>query len=282
VSRVRIPEHLADAARTFVEGDRQPATPRDAATVMLLRPAATPGSVAAFQVYMLRRKPSMAFAPGAYVFPGGSVDQRDADEEVAWAGQGVEHWGRVFDTPPELARALVCAAVRETFEESGVLLAGPSAGSVVADTTGEDWEADRQALLDRSLSLAEMLARRDLILRADLLRPWSRWITPAVEPRRFDARFFAAALPEGQRTRDVGGEAAAVQWIAPGDALEAGRAGQIQLWLPTAMTLAELAEHADVAGVLAAQREVRPLLPEVVVSEGATWLKVPGEREYPL
>jgi 8-oxo-dGTP pyrophosphatase MutT (NUDIX family) len=290
VSRVRIPEHLADAARTFVESDRQPATPRDAATVMLLRPAATPGadasgtpgSVAAFQVYMLRRKPSMAFAPGAYVFPGGSVDQRDADEEVAWAGQGVEHWGRVFDAPPELARALVCAAVRETFEESGVLLAGPSAGSVAADTTGDDWEADRQALLDRSLSLAEMLARRDLILRADLLRPWSRWITPAVEPRRFDARFFAAALPEGQRTRDVGGEAAAVQWIAPGDALEAGRAGQIQLWLPTAMTLAELAEHADVAGVLAAQREVRPLLPEVVVSEGATWLKVPGEREYPL
>ena len=219
---------------------------------------------------MLRRKPSMAFAPGAYVFPGGSVDQRDVDEEVAWAGPGVDHWGQVFDAPPHLARALVCAAVRETFEESGVLLAGPSAGSVVADTTGEDWEADRQALLDRSLSLAEMLARRELILRADLLRPWSRWITPAVEPRRFDARFFAAALPEGQRTRDVGGEAAAVQWITPADALEAGRAGQIQLWLPTAMTLAELAEHADVGAVLAAQREVRPLLPEVVVTEGAT------------
>ena len=231
---------------------------------------------------MLRRKPSMAFAPGAYVFPGGSVDQRDADEEVAWAGPGVEHWGQVFDVPPELARALVCAAVRETFEESGVLLAGPSADSVVADTTGEDWEADRQALLNRSLSLAEMLARRNLILRADLLRPWSRWITPAVEPRRFDARFFAAALPEGQRTRDVGGEAAAVQWISPADALGAGRAGQIQLWLPTAMTLAELAEYGDAAAVLAAQREVSPLLPEVIVSQGATWLKVPGEREYPL
>jgi len=231
---------------------------------------------------MLRRKPSMAFAPGAYVFPGGSVDQRDADEEVAWAGPGVDHWGQVFDAPPELARALVCAAVRETFEESGVLLAGPSADSVVADTTGEDWEADRQALLDRSLSLGEMLARRNLILRADLLRPWSRWITPAVEPRRFDARFFAAALPAGQRTRDVGGEAAAVQWIAPAGALAAGRAGQIQLWLPTAMTLAELAEYPDAAAVLAARREVRPLLPEVIISEGATWLKVPGDQEYPL
>ena len=303
MSQVRIPEHLAEAARAFIDGKAEPATPRDAATVMLLRPSAGGGQAAArgqdpgaapdpgavragvsggFEVYMLRRKPSMAFAPGACVFPGGSVDQRDADEEVAWAGPGVDHWGRVFDAPAELARALVCAAVRETFEESGVLLAGPSAGTVVADTTGEDWEADRQALLDRSISLAEMLARRGLILRSDLLRPWSRWITPKVEPRRFDTRFFAAALPAGQRTRDVGGEAAAVQWIAPADALEAGRARQIQLWLPTAMTLAELAEYPDTAAVLAAAREVRPLLPEVIIAEGATWLKVPGGREYPL
>jgi 8-oxo-dGTP pyrophosphatase MutT (NUDIX family) len=293
VSQVKIPEQVAAAARAVIEGKVEPATPRDAATVMLLRPApaaaaaaeagpASPAEPRGFEVYMLRRKPSMAFAPGAYVFPGGSVDQRDADEEVAWAGPGVDHWGRVFDAPHELARALVCAAVRETFEESGVLLAGPSADTVVADTTGEDWEADRHALLDRSLSLAEMLARRNLILRSDLLRPWSRWITPAVEPRRFDARFFAAALPAGQRTRDVGGEASAVQWISPPAALDAGRSGQIQLWLPTAMTLAELAEYPDAEAVLAAQREVRPLLPEVVVAEGATWLKVPGEREYPL
>src|SRR5712691_8992895 len=273
--------------RDVIEGRKEPVTPRDAATVMLLRPATTPAAQDqqaghGFEVYMLRRKPTMAFAPGAYVFPGGSVDQRDADEEVAWAGPDVATWARQLATTPQLARALVCAAVRETFEESGVLLAGPSAGTVVADTTGDDWEADRQALLDRSLSLAELLARRNLILRSDLLRPWSRWITPAPEPRRFDTRFFAAALPAGQRTRDVGGEAAAVQWIAPADALEAGRARQIQLWLPTAMTLAELAEYPDTAAVLAAVREVRPLLPEVIVAEGATWLKVPGDREYPL
>jgi 8-oxo-dGTP pyrophosphatase MutT (NUDIX family) len=279
VAQVRLPDQIAEAARSVLEGRTQPATPRDAATVMLLRPAAA-GS--GFEVYMLRRKPSMAFAPGAYVFPGGSVDQRDADKEVAWAGPGADHWGAVFDAPPKLARALVCAAVRETFEESGVLLAGPSADSVVADTTGEDWEADRHALIDRSLSLAELLARRNLILRADLLRPWSRWITPAIEPRRFDARFFAAALPPGQRTRDVGGEAAAVEWISPAAALEAGRSGRIQLWLPTAMTLAELAEHADVGAVLAAHRDVTPLLPEPVVAGDAVFLKVSGDREYPL
>ncbi len=288
MGQVRIPEHMTAAVRAIIEGSAEPVTPRDAATVMLLRPAA--GRVSAdtratgygFEVYMLRRKPTMAFAPGAYVFPGGSVDLRDADEEVAWAGPDVASWGEVLGVGPQLARALVCAAVRETFEESGVLLAGPAPDTVVADTTGDDWEADRQALLDRSVSLAELLARRGLIVRSDLLRPWSRWITPAVEPRRFDARFFAAALPPGQRTRDVGGEAAAVQWIAPAAALDAGRVRQIELWLPTAMTLAELADHDDVEAVLAAHREIRPRLPEVFQADGATWLSVPGDRDYPL
>jgi len=194
VGQVRVPEHLANAARAVIEGNAEPVTPRDAATVMLLRQEAPGGEAGGstagrgFEVYMLRRKPTMAFAPGAYVFPGGSVDLRDADEEVGWAGPDGAQWGESLAAPPDLARALVCAAVRETFEESGVLLAGPSADTVVADTTGDDWEEDRRALLDRSLSLAELLARRGLIVRSDLLRPWSRWITPAAEPRRFDAR----------------------------------------------------------------------------------------------
>jgi 8-oxo-dGTP pyrophosphatase MutT (NUDIX family) len=274
---------VAQAARDVIEGRTKPVTARDAATVMLLRRASQlPAAGSNFEVYMLLRKPTMAFAPGAYVFPGGSVDQRDADEEVSWAGQDVKVWAEQLGTDSSLARALVCAAVRETFEESGVLLAGPSADTVVADTTGDDWEADRQGLLDRSQSLAELLARRGLILRSDLLRPWARWITPIAEPRRFDARFFAAALPPGQRTRDVGGEASAVQWIAPAAALEAGRAGQIELWPPTAMTLAELGDHDDIAAVLAAEREIAPRLPELFVSDGQTWLSVPGNREYPL
>ena len=205
---------------------------------------------------MLRREPSMAFAPGAMVFPGGSVDGRDADEEVAWAGPDAAAWGEILAAPPELARALVCAAVRETFEESGVLLAGESADSVVADTTSEDWERDRNALLDRSLSLAELLAARRLVLRSDLLRPWARWITPVVEPRRYDARFFAAALPAGQRTRDVSTEAAAVTWIEPAAAIEAGKRAEIQLWPPTAVTLAELAACGDLGTALTGPREV--------------------------
>ena len=274
---IRFPGKLAERARDIIEGRTPPVAPRDAATVMLLRPAQ-----ADLEVYMLRRKSSMAFAPGAFVFPGGSVDARDADEEVAWAGPDITEWGRLLDAPPELARALVCAAVRETFEESGVLLAGPSGDTVVADTTGPDWEADRNALLDRSVSLAELMKARQLVLRSDLLRAWSRWITPAIEARRFDARFFAAALPPGQRTRDVGGEAASVTWIAPSAAIAAGRSGQIDLWLPTAVTLAELAACPDIAAVLAARRQVTPMQPEVIFRDGSPWLTVPGMQGYPL
>jgi 8-oxo-dGTP pyrophosphatase MutT (NUDIX family) len=272
----RLPEPLAGKAREFMAGNQQPVTPRDAATVMLLRD----GPSGRLEVYMLRRKPSMAFAAGAMVFPGGSVDPRDADEEVGWAGPDAAEWGRVFDAPPEHARALVCAAVRETFEESGVLLAGPSADSVVEDTTSDEWEADRHALLDHSLSLAELLTRRGLVLRADLLRPWSRWITPVMEPRRFDTRFFAAALPAGQRTRDVGGEASEVAWVEPAEALAAGQRKELMLMPPTRVSLTELADCGSRDAALTGPRQVAPIIPELQLRNGAVWLTVPGLSGY--
>jgi 8-oxo-dGTP pyrophosphatase MutT (NUDIX family) len=273
---VRLPGALGETARAVLSGNQPPAVPKDAATVMLLRAAPV-----GLEVYMLRRQASMAFAAGAYVFPGGSVDARDSDEKVAWAGPAAAEWGRIFAAPPALARALVCAAVRETFEESGVLLAGESAESVVADTTSADWEADRTALLDHSVSLAELLARRGLVLRSDLLRPWARWITPVIEPRRFDTRFFAAALPAGPRTRDVGGEASEVAWVRPSDALAASRRAEIRLFPPTAVSLSELAECGDVNTALTGPRQVAPIIPAVHEREGAVWLTVPGLTEYP-
>ncbi len=273
---IRIARELGEPAKAILSGVQAPAQPRDAATVMLLRPAGS-----GLEVYMLRRQRSMAFAPGAFVFPGGSVDARDADEQVSWAGPDAAEWGRIFDAPPAQARALVCAAVRETFEESGVLLAGESAGSVVADTTSDAYEADRHALLDRSVSLAELLRRRNLVLRADLLRPWSRWITPVVEPRRFDTRFFAAALPPGQRTRDVGGEASEVAWVTPEKALQDWERGDITLFPPTAVTLSELAACGDVETALTGPRAVAPIIPEIQLREGAVWLTVPGLSQFP-
>lgn len=275
----RLGGSYAEQAGDYLAGRRAAAEPRDAASVLLLRAAPDQPGV---EVYMLRRARSMAFAPGASAFPGGSVDPRDAEDEVAWAGPSAAEWGRLLDAPPALARALVCAAVRETFEESGVLLAGPAAGTLVADTSGPDWEADRTALLDRSLSLAQLLARRSLVLRSDLLRPWARWITPATEARRYDTRFFAAALPPGQRTRDVGGEAEQVAWTRPAAAIRAARDRELFLLPPTAACLAGLADYPDVTAALGAEHSMRPVIPAVVQVDGTFWLTVPEDVGYPL
>lgn len=264
VAGLRISREHAEHIRGVLSGRVAPARARDAATVALFR-AARGGGI---QVYLLRRKSTMAFAAGAYVFPGGSVDPRDTDHAVAWAGPSPAEWGRVFDADESVARGLVCAAVRETFEESGVLLAGPGPDSVVADTRGDDWEADRLALIDRSLGFADFLGKRGLVLRSDLLKPWAHWITPEAEERRFDTRFFVAVLPEGQRTRDVGGEADRVEWRAPAEALAMGDRGEIFLMPPTYRVLSDLARHDSVASVLAEKREIVTVVPRIVEVDG--------------
>jgi 8-oxo-dGTP pyrophosphatase MutT (NUDIX family) len=266
VTGLLLPAELAARARDVLAGRVKPVQARDAATVVLLRPGP--------EVYLLRRKATMAFAAGAYVFPGGSVDVRDTDHDVAWAGPSPAEWAAVLHADEAVARGLVCAAVRETFEESGVLLAGPGPHDVVADTTGDDWEADRLALIDHALGFAEFLARRGLVLRTDLLKAWAHWITPEVETRRFDTRFFVAVLPEGQRTRDVGGEADQVVWQQPADALDLAHRGEIFLMPPTYRTLSELAGCADVAEVLATPRDIVTVMPKAVEIDGEMRLVV--------
>ena len=285
---IRLPSHFAARAREVLGGNVAPVTPRDAATVMLLRPASADHEAAGgaagtgLQVYMLRRRSSMAFAAGAYVFPGGSVDASDDDAGIAWAGPDAAEWGRLLGAAAGLARTLICAAVRETFEECGVLLAGPDPGTVLGAAEDEGWEEDRRQLLAGSLSLARLLHRRGLVLRSDLLRPWARWITPVTEERRYDTRFFAAALPAGQIARDVSGEADETAWLEPGTALEAAGRREIALFPPTAVTLGELRACGTVPAALAARRRMTALIPEVMVAEGAAWLTVPDSVEYPL
>lgn len=238
----------------YLRGEIDVAEPRDAATVVLLRDSAR-----GLEVYLLRRRPTMAFAAGMHVFPGGAVDPRDRDATVPWVGPPPAAWAEAFSCDPGLAAALVCAAVRETFEESGVLLAAHEDGSLVADTTGEDWERDRLALIDGTVPLSDVLARRSLRLRADLLLAWAHWITPEWSPRRFDTRFFLAAVPAGQRTRDVGGEADRVAWLPVREAFEAFRAGSLTMMNATASTLRDLCAHPDVASATAAPRRIRPI-----------------------
>jgi 8-oxo-dGTP pyrophosphatase MutT (NUDIX family) len=258
--RVALPPQLVEHAREFAEGRRTPAEPRDAATVVLMR-AGDRGP----ELYLLRRQTSMAFAGGMCVFPGGGVDPRDFDTSVAWSGPAPEIWASHVQTSAEMARALVCAAVRETFEESGVLLAGPSAAEVVADTTGDDWEADRRALEAKELAFTSFLRRRELVLRSDLLGGWAAWCTPEFEPRRFRTWFFVAALPPGQRTRDVSSESASVTWMPALGACDAADAQEIGMMPPTYVTCLEVGQYADPDAVLAAapRRDLTMFTPAV-------------------
>ncbi|MGO1055645.1 NUDIX hydrolase [Crossiella sp. CA198] len=251
-----------------------PAEPRDSATVALVRDTATGP-----EVFLLRRVTGMAFAGGMTVFPGGGVDQRDADTSVAWAGPTPAWWAQRFGCSPELARALVCAAVRETFEEAGVLLAGANADSVIADTA--PYADARQDLVDRKLSLAEFLTETGLVLRADLLRPMANWVTPPEEPRRYDTRFFLAALPAGQRADGTTTEADHAAWQRPADALADWAAGRSGLMPPTWVTLSQLDQHRTVRELLAVDRQITKITPRVVRRNGNLHVALPGDADYP-
>jgi 8-oxo-dGTP pyrophosphatase MutT (NUDIX family) len=273
VVRVQLPQQLVEDARAYADGSREPAEPRNAATVVLMRH----GSQGP-EVYLLRRQISMAFAGGMCVFPGGGVDPRDFDHAVAWAGPAPGEWALRLGTDEATARALVCAAVRETFEESGVLLAGESADTVVADTTGADWESDRVALEARDLSFTDFLDRRGLVLRSDLLGVWAAWLTPVFEPRRYRTWFFVADLPEGQRTRDVSTESDHVTWLPAMHAVRDVEQEQIFMLPPTYLTCLEVGQYADPADVLgeAHERSVEMFMPEVEQNDEGGTLTIPA------
>jgi glyoxylase-like metal-dependent hydrolase (beta-lactamase superfamily II)/8-oxo-dGTP pyrophosphatase MutT (NUDIX family) len=188
----------------------------------------------------------MAFAGDMHVFPGGAVDPADADPRLvarsavtpreAFVRLGGDPRGRVS---PERAHALHVAAIRELFEEAGVLIADGSTG----ETTDTDTlAAARAALLSGSATMADVAESLDLRLQTDLLAPISHWTTPPIMPRRFDTRFFVAELPSDAEPSFTTDEVIADRWLTPAAALEAMAAGEIGLWPPTSATLQQL-EH---------------------------------------
>jgi 8-oxo-dGTP pyrophosphatase MutT (NUDIX family) len=260
------PPALVEHAQRFRASGAPPATPKVAATVLLLRPAG-----AGFEVYVIRRVAAMAFG-GMYAFPGGGVDPSDGQVHLDWSGPTPEDWGGRLGLAADRAQTVVCAAAREVFEEAGVLLAGPRPGTVVGDVSDAGWETARQDLVSRRVGFADLLRERRLVLRSDLLVPWSRWITPEFEPRRFDTYFFLARLPDGQQTRNVSGEADHAMWIRPEEALARARAGEIGMLPPTLVTLSEVAacDGWDGIRVAAAAREVSvPITPRLELPRGA-------------
>jgi len=248
----------------------EPLVARPAATVMLVRDTAD-----GIALFLMRRHAQMEFAAGTVVFPGGGVDDRDRNADLggkgAWAGPSPDWWAQRFGIEPDLAEALVCAAARETFEESGVLFAGPAGDpdGIVGDASV--YRDARHALAERSLSFADFLRRENLVLRSDLLRPWANWVTPEAErTRRYDTYFFVGALPEGQRADGENTESDLAGWMTPRAAIDEFEAGRLFLLPPTWTQLDSLAGR-TVDEVLAVERQIVTVQPHLEI-QGDNWI----------
>jgi 8-oxo-dGTP pyrophosphatase MutT (NUDIX family) len=234
---------------------------------MLLRESPAAG----IEVFVMHRVAGMAFAPSVTVFPGGGVDPGDADP-VPWSGPDHQWWAETLGTPDATyAATRVVAAVRELFEETGVLLAERSAP-----------EADRQAVADHRMSLAQLLVARGLTLRSELLRPWANWITPEGMPRRYDTYFFLAVLPEGQDARLLTTEAESSRWARPADLLAEHEAGKLAMMPPTLAMLLDLRRAGSVQWAMSQRRTVVPLTPTVLSEPGEPLRVQVGGRVYAL
>jgi 8-oxo-dGTP pyrophosphatase MutT (NUDIX family) len=236
------------------DGSWTPPRPRDAATVVLLRDG-DPG----LEVFMLRRASSMAFAAGMHVFPGGAIDDADAEVPTARLVTDADLDARTWS---DRGRSVVVAAARETFEECGVLLGVDAAGRPAA--LDSDLEEEREALLRGELLFAAILSERGLVVDDSALVPFAHWVTPESEARRFDARFLAAAQPAGQQARHVGGEAERSAWWHPAAALAAYAEGHLPMWPPQLAVMRFLDARTSTEEAIHAARAVRvvPRMPE--------------------
>jgi 8-oxo-dGTP pyrophosphatase MutT (NUDIX family) len=243
-----------------------PLVPRPAATVMLVRDKRQ-GLAREIEVFLMRRHSEMDFVAGVMVFPGGGVDDRDRNADIAWFGPDPAWWAERLGVAPDLAEALVCAAARETFEESGVLFAGPTddPDGIVGDASiyGEA----RAALANHSLSFADFLRDEKLVLRADLLRPWANWVTPKEErTRRYDTYFFVGAMPEGQRADGENTETDRAFWSTPQAGLDEFAEGRSFL-LPPTWTQLDSLNGRTVAEVLAVERKIVAVEPHLAADK---------------
>ena len=271
-----VTSEVGPSIRAWLDGDRPSAVPRDASTVLIVRDT-PPGPGAGVEVFMQMRAATMAFAPSVYVFPGGGVDERDDDPALPWTGPSPLEWADTLRTDsPDQARRLVVAAVREVFEECGVLLAGPDPEHVVADVTGPEWALARAQLAGRERSFAQLLAERGLLIRTDLLRLCDHWIAPEFEPHRYDTRFFAALLPEGQVPDDDCREAEHTRWVDPAQLLEELAAGRVRLFPPTIVRLEALAAARDAASFVEGGHDVHTWEPVIELMDGGVGVRVPG------
>lgn len=215
---------------------------RPAATVLLVRDGGD-----GIEVLMLERRLESGFVPGAWVFPGGGLDPVDHDPAAHTVTDGPA------DRRDGLAHRL--AAVRETFEEAGVLLARHRTGQSPEPALVARLQPDRHRLEVGEISVTDLCTRHDLVLQTAALRPFAHWVTPEGPPRRYDTRFFVAPAPDGQPASPCGREATAAHWVGPADVLARAAAGALPLILPTERCLHAIAGFPTVDHLLSATDE---------------------------
>ena len=257
-----------------------PATPKPSATLILLRDA-----VEGVEVFLMRRTDQAAAFSGAYVFPGGAVDPHDHAEH--WQSLGIDdaNASRQLDLERGGA-AYALAAIRECFEEAGLLLAYDASGAPVRlDAVGNaaDQEGLRKALAAGEINFVEFCLEHQLHPVIDQLIYFDHWITPFAEKRRFDVRFFLAAAPAEQIASHDNSETVAHAWLKPADALQRFKAGEILLVTPTVKTLEALAAHHSVAEIIAhfsRPRTIRSTLPYIARDNKGKRVLLPGDYAY--
>ncbi len=254
-----------------------PNDPSPAATVVLLRDAEK-----APEVFMVRRHEGVGSFRGAHVFPGGRVDDQD-QADPAWA-DGIDRARRQLSVLDEQeALSYFVAAARELFEEAGVLLARNGSGQFVSLTEAADHERFatlRHDVHSHRMSFVDLIEREGLRLALDALTLWAHWVTPPVEGKRFDTRFFVARMPPGQTPAHDEKETTESLWTSAADAIRAGDERQIQLPPPTWMTLREIEPFNSVDKVVAAAR-TRTVVrrePRLVQEDGMRALVMPDDR----
>jgi len=260
--------------------------PLDSATVILVRDS----SQGQYKVLLMRRHRDQGFMGGAFVFPGGRLDEGDCDPDLIRYTRGftaaeAKRRLQAPDLPEEKALGLFFAALRETFEEAGVLLGHDQAGRPIDFQAGETagrFAAYRLQLHQNQLSLRGLAEVENLQYALDLLVPYAHWITPEVEARRFSTRFFLARNPEGQLPFHDTIEMTKSQWVTPSEALALHQASNILLMPPTLKTIEELNKSESVDQLLSAarSRRIRTILPQAFVAGDGFGVKLPHDPEY--
>lgn len=259
-----------------------PVPVRPAATVMLVR-----DSKVGLEVCMLRRNLNSDFVGGAYVFPGGGVDPDDGEPEVAGLcnGRFDDDASRALGLPRN-GLAFWVAAVRETFEEAGLLLATRRDGTPVdfADpAVAARFAEHRRAVDRRERRLAEICIEEELRIEVSDMHYFGHWVTPAGAPRRYDTRFFLAAAPSGQQPVQDDREVISAQWITPTTALNEHLEGRFTMLPPTVANLRSLRNFdtaADAVAGAAALTEVPPMIPRVLSDDDGIRIVMPGDPDY--